>query len=99
LNTAIAKAKDSADSRKEQMKQKIGKKIPKLMDQVGNFSHEVFQEELLDINQPFYEMLARVNRMEEVAKGLDQKAKDIHEFQKTLDMDVSKFDLVEEVQR
>ncbi len=50
LNTAIAKAKDSADSRKDQMKQKIQKKIPKLIDQVTNFSTEVFKEELLDIN-------------------------------------------------
>ena len=58
LNTAIAKAKDSADNRKDQMKQKIQMKIPKLMDQVGNFSQEVFREELLDINQPFYETLA-----------------------------------------
>jgi hypothetical protein len=55
---AIAKAKDSADNRKDQMKQKIQMKIPKLMDQVGNFSQEVFREELLDINQPFYETLA-----------------------------------------
>jgi hypothetical protein len=35
--------------------------------------------------------------MEEVCEQLTQKAKDIHEFQKTLDMDVSKFDQVEEV--
>ena len=68
LNTAIAKAKDSADNRKDQMKQKITKKIPKLMDQVSNFSQEVFQEELLDINQPFYETLAKVLKMEEVCE-------------------------------
>jgi len=38
------------------------------MDQVSNFSQEVFREELLDINQPFYETLAQVQRMEEVCE-------------------------------
>jgi len=80
LNTAIAKAKDSADNRKDQMKQKIQMKIPKLMDQVGNFSQEVFREELLDINQPFYDTLAKVSKMEEMCDVLHQKSKDIHEF-------------------
>lgn len=51
----------------------------------------------MDINQPFYETLSLINRMEGVCEQLYQKAKDIHEFQKTLDMDVSKFDQVEEV--
>ena len=62
------------------MKQKIQSKIPKLMDQVGNFSQEVFREELLDINQPFYETLAKVCKMEEMCDELNQKSKDIHEF-------------------
>jgi hypothetical protein len=42
-------------------------------------------------------MLKKIIEMEEICSVLTQKSKDINEFQKTLDMDVSAFDDVENV--
>ena len=55
------------------------------------------QEKFLDINQPLPETLEEILKLEELCNTLTQKSKDINEYQKTLDMDISPFDYVEEV--
>lgn len=52
------------------MKLKIKDKIPKLKEQVDNFTKEVFKEELLDINQDNHEMLKKILEMEETCGTL-----------------------------
>ena len=49
LNHTIVKANEQADQRKDQMKQKITMKIPKLKAQVEDFANEVMNDDLLDI--------------------------------------------------
>jgi hypothetical protein len=63
---------------------------------VEEFSLEVMDERLLDIGSSFKETLNEVEELERRCGVLTEKAKDINEFQKTLDMDVSAFDYVEE---
>lgn len=54
------------------------------------------QEKYLEIDSPFEATLSEIEAMEQQCQALTDKAKDINEFQKTLDMDVSAFDYVEE---
>lgn len=50
----------------------------------------------MDINSNMYQILNDVEQLEITCASLVEKAKKIEEFQKTLEMDVSKFDYVEE---
>ena len=54
------------------------------------------EEKLLDISSPFAETLAEVEALEQQCYHITEKANDIIEFQKTLDMDQCAFDYVEE---
>ena len=96
LNYQIVKAHDSAHQRKDQMKAKITKKIPKLKEQAEAFAAEIMDDRLLDIETPLEAMLKEVNELDERCAVLNEKAKDINEFQMTLDMDVSSFKYVDE---
>lgn len=78
------------------MKAKITKKIPKLKEQAEAFAAEIMDDRLLDIETPLEAMLKEVNELDERCAVLNEKAKDINEFQMTLDMDVSSFKYVDE---
>ena len=54
------------------------------------------EDRFLDISSPFEDTLKEVEQLEAKCGVLTEKSKDINEFQKTLDMDVSAFDYVEE---
>lgn len=78
------------------MKHKITQKIPKLKASVEEFAAEVMNEDLLEISSNLQETLAKVEKLDTLCATLTQKSKDINEFQKTLDMDVSAFGYVED---
>lgn len=56
----------------------------------------MMSEDLLDFSSNLHETLAKVEKMDTLCATLTSKAKDINEFQKTLDMDVSPLDYVED---
>ena len=78
------------------MKAKITNKIPKLKAKVGQFVEAIMQEKFLDINSRMFDVLNEIDALEKTCNMLVEKSKKIQEFQKTLDMDVSAFDYVEE---
>lgn len=97
LNQQVVKAHDSAANSKDEMKAKITKKIPKLKEQAEAFAAEIMDDRLLEFDGVLIEtMLKEVNELDARCALLHEKAKDINEFQKTLDMDVSPFNYVDE---
>ena len=95
LNQAIVKAHDSADKRKDLMKAKIGQKIPKLKEATSAFLEKVVDEKFLSVDSPLLETLQEIEHLEARSALLTQKARDITEFQQTLELDVSTFDYVD----
>lgn len=57
-------ANESADKRKEAMKEKITKKIPKLEKKVEQFKTTIMDEKFLNINSNIYEILNEIERIE-----------------------------------
>ncbi len=64
LNQAIVKAHDSSDRRKDLMKTKIARKIPKLKEATEIFLAKVLHERLLDIDSPLESMLEEVDHLD-----------------------------------
>ena len=89
-------ANDSADKRKDQMKTKIINKLPKLKSSVVQFTDVIDQDRFLDIKSNMYEILKEIDHLDRTCALIVEKSKKIQEFQKTLDMDVTPFDYVDE---
>jgi hypothetical protein len=78
LNTAIYDTKDKADKRKDDMKKKILKKIPKLNSRVDEFLVKIENEKFLkieDANVP--ELLTELKGLDEEFAEIAQKRKKI----------------------
>ena len=89
-------AKDSADQRKDKMKEKIISKIPKLKQKIEDFNKVILQDKFVDIKSNIFEILKEVDHLEQTCNKFVAKKKKIQDFQKTLDMDIHAFTNVEE---
>jgi|LauGreDrversion4_2_1035121.scaffolds.fasta_scaffold27236_11 hypothetical protein len=78
------------------MKAKISHKIPKLKEAVATYCEGLLHEKYLSIDSPLMETLQEMEALDAQSQQLVQKAKDINEFQKTLDLDVTGFEYVED---
>lgn len=77
------------------MKTQILNKIPKLNKAVENFSDNILDAKFLDIKSNIYSILEQIDKLELISNKLVEKSKKIVEYQKTLDMDISRFENVE----
>ena len=87
LNNAIYDTKDKADKRKDNMKKKILKKIPKLNSRVDEFQVKIENQKFLkieDANIP--EFLVELKDLELEFSEIAQKKKKIQIYQSTMDM-------------
>jgi len=85
----LSEAREQADKRKEDMKKKIGKKVPKLLTATDLFNEEIDKPEYLDENQDIEEMLEKIYENDEKCTQLVSKMKHTREYQETLDMKVN----------
>jgi hypothetical protein len=60
LNDEVSEARENADKRKEEMKKKIGKKVPKLHDMTDVFVQEIEQAKYLDLESNIERTLLEV---------------------------------------
>lgn len=89
LNNAIYDTKDKSDRRKEQMKKNIQKKIPKLNFRVQSLLDKVNNTKFLRIEGAnVSDIMCELNTLEVDMNEVVVKKRDIHRYQKTLDMGV-----------
>jgi len=87
LNSAIYDTKDKSDRRKEQMKKKIGKKIPKLNGKLQTLLGKITDRKFLTLEGASVPaILEELQQLEVEMAEVVVKKKDIHRYQKTLDM-------------
>lgn len=97
LSHELSEAREQADKRKDIMKRKIAKKVPKLVQETTEFTEEVAKPEYLDDNQSIEIMIEQIERNEIECTMLVHKMKSIREYQETLDMKVDHFEAVDNV--
>ena len=87
LNTGIYDTKDASDRRKEQMKSDIQKQIPKLNFAVQSLLEKVNNDKFLRIEGAnVSDILCELNTLEGDMGEVVVKKRNIHRYQKTLDM-------------
>ena len=91
----MSEAREQADQRKEDMKRKIAKKVPKLLFATTEFTEEIMKPEYLDERQSIEMMVEAIERNEIECTQLVRKMKSVREYQETLDMKVDHFESVD----
>jgi len=87
LNTAIYDTKDKADRRKDQIKKKVLKKVPKLNARISEIDNEIRQERYLMIEDvSVVEIQAELAELDGRMQLIIDKKKAIQRYQRTLDM-------------
>jgi dynein heavy chain len=87
LNHAIYDTKDKADKRKDQMKRKIHKKIPKLNARVAVFVDKVSDPKFLKMEKAEIEVIiAELDEIDREFNEIATKKKKIQIYQRTMDM-------------
>jgi len=95
LSHELSEAREQADKRKEDMKRKIFKKVPKLTASTIEFSEEINKGEYLDENSSIEVILEQIEHNDIECTQLVRKMKNIRDYQETLDMKVSQFESVD----
>ena len=97
LSHELSEAREQADKRKEVMKKKIAKKVPKLVFETTQFTEEVNKPQYLDEDESIELMVEAIERNDIECILLVRKMKSIREYQETLDMKVDHFNEVDHV--